>query len=294
MRALDPSISIARPWLALQMFGAVALMATGLGMAHGPWDRQLFTFINAWAPALPHTASALSVLGLGASMFVLAAMAGQRRPQMPAALVLCVIGGGLAVQLLKSWMAWPRPASVLGPQELVIIGMTLKGRGMPSGHAAMFAVVATLAWLWPWSSGSRSCRRGAAATLSVLALAGALARVVVGAHWPSDVLAGAGLGLATGLLVVGTDAGRRAVQWVADALSGRAGSRLMVALLASTSASLWVAERELPLAQTWYAGLSLLGVVAASRWWRLHPDPLTQSLTQAVTRVWSRRLSLRP
>lgn len=67
--------------------------------------------------------------------------------------------------------------------------------GFPSGHAtaaaAFFGAVSYLAG--PLPSGQRRAVRAAAA-LAILLVA--LARVVLGAHWPSDVLGGIALGLA--------------------------------------------------------------------------------------------------
>lgn len=281
---LDPAAAfvLARRGLLLL---ALACLVGGLSLAHSGWNQIWFSHINAWAPVLPYSASALSVLGLGSAMFVLAATAGLRQPLVPAALLLTLLGGGLAVQLMKSGLALPRPSAVLHPQDLHVVGTLIKGRAMPSGHTALFAAVATLAWFMPAHTGPRVQRWGLAAALSLLAVAGALARTVVGAHWPSDLLAGAGLGMLAGWLLLGTAVGRRQVQRVAAALVSRAGSRAMVALVVATSASLWVAERDYPQAEAWHAALALLGLATAVGWWRLHPDPLT-------TQVW-RRMVLR-
>ena len=65
---------------------------------------------------------------------------------------------------------------------------------MPSGHAAASAAGAViLAYLlggrWAWAVG-------------LLAVAVAFGRVYVGVHYPSDVLAGAALGVVVGLVAV--------------------------------------------------------------------------------------------
>lgn len=259
---------------------ALALMASGLVLSQGEWDHRAFALVNRWGHEVAHTASALSVLGLGAAMFVLACAIGLRHPLVPAALLLTLLGGGLAVQLMKSLLALPRPAAVLDPQHLVVIGTALKGRAMPSGHAALFWAVATLVWLLPPAAGPRPARWGLALAVSGLAVAGALARVAVGAHWPSDLMAGAALGVLTGLLIGGTPRGVRAVQAMAAAMRGRAGSRVMVALVVATSAVLWVAERDLPLAQAWHGGLAAFGLATAVGWWRLHPGPGARGLAR--------------
>lgn len=66
---------------------------------------------------------------------------------------------------------------------------------MPSGHAStMFAIVTMLALIW---------RPGRAVTSLLLAGAGAVAasRVILGVHYPSDVVAGAALGAAVSYLL---------------------------------------------------------------------------------------------
>lgn len=67
-------------------------------------------------------------------------------------------------------------------------------RSFPSGHAAGTACVAAIVW----------DRWGPEAGIPVAALAGftALSRITLGKHYPSDVIAGAALGLSIGLAVV--------------------------------------------------------------------------------------------
>ena len=119
--------------------------------------------------------------------------------------------------------------------------------------------------------------RGAAlhwrALALILALAVALSRIAVGAHWPSDVLAGAAVGWATGLLIMGTARGQALVARLAGALSGRVGSRLTAAAVVATACGFWVAQREYPQAGAVQALIALLGLAAALRWWRAHPGP---------------------
>lgn len=78
--------------------------------------------------------------------------------------------------------------------------------GFPSGHAtaaaAFFGIVIYLSAAWP-PAARRIVRVLAAAVIALVATA----RVVLGAHWPTDVLAGMALGLALasgGALVVST------------------------------------------------------------------------------------------
>lgn len=101
--------------------------------------------------------------------------------------VACADGAG---HLLKLLFARPRPCHALGGlRSLVGCGDSFS---FPSNHAANgFAVAAVLAHRarpWRWA-------------LFALAAAIAYARLHVGAHYPSDVLAGAALGLGIGSAV---------------------------------------------------------------------------------------------
>ena len=110
----------------------------------------------------------------------------------------------LAVELLVAGMGtyvlakvvkgiWPRgrPDGLLA--DVVIRGAEAHGRGFVSGHAAVLAALATVAW--PWLG-----RRGRI-VVAVLVVLVALTRVYVGAHLPLDVVGGAALGVAVAGLV---------------------------------------------------------------------------------------------
>jgi undecaprenyl-diphosphatase len=98
--------------------------------------------------------------------------------------------GGLAAYLLakavKGVVERGRPDALL--DEVHIRGAAAAGRGYVSGHTALAALLAALAW--PYLG-----RPGRIAVV-VLACVVALARVYVGAHLPLDIIGGAGLGLA--------------------------------------------------------------------------------------------------
>lgn len=89
---------------------------------------------------------------------------------------------------LKAATDRPRPFETL-PAADPLLGATV-GQSLPSGHAATsFAGAVVLAYLW---------RRGTP-YFFLLATAIAFSRVYVGVHYPTDVLAGAALGVVVGL-----------------------------------------------------------------------------------------------
>lgn len=119
--------------------------------------------------------------------------------------VLCATGG-LWIQGLK--LVFDR----VRPQPWHELPMVTSGASFPSGHSMGSMVVfgALLVLVWPhlrpgWP-------RALALVLAVGAIAGiGTSRVVLGVHWPSDVLAGWALGagwVAVGVLVRGRWGGR--------------------------------------------------------------------------------------
>ncbi|MDH4351139.1 MAG: phosphatase PAP2 family protein, partial [Gemmatimonadota bacterium] len=103
-----------------------------------------------------------------------------------------------ASELLKAGVGRPRPVlyTLQAPQAALA---TDNLRSFPSGHASAAFAVATAYWLArrdltgsPGAAGWAAV--GAAATVGVL-------RVVAGKHFPTDVIAGALLGIAGGVAV---------------------------------------------------------------------------------------------
>lgn len=154
----------------------------------GPGNIRTFLVVNAWGSA-PATWlwSNLTLLGDGLVLLTLAAPFLRQRPDIVWALLLAALWGSLVTHGLKPLFGLPRPAAVLAGEQIHIIGQPLYRGSFPSGHTlAVFTYAAVLV---------RGIDRP---SLTLLVLGGAilvgLSRMVVGAHWPVDVLAGAGLG----------------------------------------------------------------------------------------------------
>ncbi|MFG1478202.1 phosphatase PAP2 family protein [Xanthobacter sp. V4C-4] len=123
-------------------------------------------------------------------------------------LVLCVAGAGLLVTVVKRLIGRARPHVALGlpgpDPQLTFDWLSWRASyaSFPSGHATtVFATTVALAALFPRARGP----------LLALAAVVAATRVLLGAHYPSDVIAGAGVATLFVLWMVKLFAARRLV-----------------------------------------------------------------------------------
>ena len=180
-------IGLAIAWTIMLLFGGME------------FDRGLLLFAYAGQhPGLAEAARWLTELG-GFMVLLPVTAAGAtwllvRREWMSAALLVGVtLSGRLLVSLQKDWTARVRPDAQghLVPVESL---------AFPSGHAANATMVLLcLALLLP----TDERWRGVAVWAAVwLALAIGLTRVMLGVHWPSDVIGGWAFGLFWTLLIL--------------------------------------------------------------------------------------------
>lgn len=134
----------------------------------------------------------------------------QTRNATPAAsLSLCrfVLGFALAMAaaaIAKAVFAVPRPFVLLGDAVYRAASVPDSRYTLPSGHAVYMGVLA--ATLWPL------LRQSGRLSLLVFGAAVGWSRIVLGAHFPVDVIAGFALGLAC-IASVGPSARRLALRW---------------------------------------------------------------------------------
>jgi membrane-associated phospholipid phosphatase len=106
---------------------------------------------------------------------------------------------GIAVSIVKRMIGRVRPSN-LGPFAYVPFSWRPDYAGMPSGHATTaFAAAVALGAIWP----------RARPLLWLYAVIIALSRVIIAAHYPSDVIAGACVGAFAALLARNYFAARR-------------------------------------------------------------------------------------
>jgi membrane-associated phospholipid phosphatase len=116
---------------------------------------------------------------------------------------------GLVVAIVKRLIGRVRPSD-LGPFHYVPFAWRPDYASFPSGHStAAFAAAVAVGAVWP----------RAQAAMWIYAVLIAVSRVVIAAHYPSDVLAGAVVGVSSALLVRRWFA-RRRLGFSADACAG--------------------------------------------------------------------------
>ena len=183
--------------LAIAALAALWLMMLLLG--GGPLDRQIYELLYAGhRPALAAIARGLTLLGEPTILVAAGALAALwlwRNGRGRLALVLLLvtlIGRGLS-EVQKYWIARVRPDA---EPHLVIV----KTSSFPSGHAAS-SMIFYLTLALALTVGTRWYRVAVAGAILLSLLIGA-SRVMLGVHWPSDVIGGWAFGMLWVLLTL--------------------------------------------------------------------------------------------
>ena len=173
-------IGLALAWAVMLLFGAMEFDRGLLVFAYAG-DRPLTATVARWTTELGGWRVLLPVSGVALGLLL------YRRAWRDAALLAGItLGGRLMVALQKEWTARVRP----DPQGHLV---PVESLAFPSGHAANATIVwLCLALLLPRSAAGRSWAVWAAVWLALLV---GLSRVVLGVHWPSDVIGGWAFGL---------------------------------------------------------------------------------------------------
>jgi len=180
-------VVLAAVWLAMLVLG------------RGPLDRSIYEAMYAGhRPALLVIARGLTALGeptvllaAGAACAFWLWYAGHRR--LPLVLIAIVLVGRGLSELQKYWIARARPD--LDPHLVVV-----KTSSFPSGHAAS-SMIFLLTLALALTARSRWHRLAVAGAILLSILIGA-SRVMLGVHWPSDVIGGWSFGMLWVLLTL--------------------------------------------------------------------------------------------
>jgi membrane-associated phospholipid phosphatase len=170
----------ALPWR-LPLACIVGAGAIGLAGA----NQATFLALNAAGHYLnPGLLLALTLLGNVLAGIALTSPWLRPQPRLLWAAVFAAPLATLFVQGGKRLFDLPRPAAILPADSINIAGPVLKALSFPSGHTTTIFVFAAVVFFLVED------RRWRVAAL-LLAAAVAASRILVGAHWPLDVLAGA-------------------------------------------------------------------------------------------------------
>ena len=162
----------------------------------GEIQSSSFLYINQLTQQLPDTLWAwLTFFGNGWGVFALAFPLLLLAPRMLSAGVFSGALAGLISTPLKAFFNLPRPGGVLLESSFYRIGDLLLHKALPSGHTLTAFAVATGLYF----SVNQDKRKPLFILFFLAALVG-LSRNAIGAHWLTDALAGAGLGIWCGML----------------------------------------------------------------------------------------------
>ena len=176
-------------WAPPLAFAAIFLALWGTG-TNEAWFHRL----NGWSGATgTQVWAGITIFGDALVLLALALPILWYRPHWAWGLLVAAIVTTALTHSFKPWLDLPRPAAVLGADAITIIGPELRAKAMPSGHAA--AALTLAGALVPLMKG-----RATRSLLLVFAVLVALSRVVVGAHWPMDVMAGGLIGWLSGVI----------------------------------------------------------------------------------------------
>ena len=169
-----------------------------LGIIIYTTDLQTDTFLalNYYAQFFPNWIWAwLTFLGNGWGIFAISFPLLILAPRLLSAGILSGAISGLVVLILKPLINLPRPAALLSGDDFYLIGEPLLQNAMPSGHTlTAFAIVSAY-----FFSIEASGRKPLYLLYLISSLVG-VSRIAVGAHWLTDVLVGASLGIWCGMI----------------------------------------------------------------------------------------------
>lgn len=173
----------------------VAVVLAGIAMIGEIVGGYQFAFleINSLSPYIPRgLLENMTVFGDGVFLLTLVLLFTCRHIRFHWAILFTSLLGAIVVNLLKDYFAMPRPPAVLDPETFNLIGRAYKSRSFPSGHSLTAFLLATVCFCYTRNIYFK-------VVLITLAILVGLSRVLIGVHWPMDVLVGGSLGIILGL-----------------------------------------------------------------------------------------------
>lgn len=152
-------------------------------------NKALFMRINSFSEFTGRFIwSSLTFLGDSLPVCALMLLFIRKRPDLVWSGILATIIATVIVNILKSYFNLPRPPSVIDNDLINIIGPVIHSRAFPSGHAVTIFTLSGIVIFYLRSVYLQL-------SMFILALLVGISRIVVGVHWPSDILAGAAIGI---------------------------------------------------------------------------------------------------
>jgi membrane-associated phospholipid phosphatase len=269
--SLRPLVAL-RPAVAMSLSSVAIVLFVVAGCFMQGGNIEGFTAVQAVTRAWPDGLwSWITVCGTGVVAFALLAPTLTRQPRWFAAAIVVAPLAGLFSNGFKRFFALPRPAAVIDPEHLHVIGQTLRHNAFPSGHSVTaFALASLLVFA------SRTPLKTALWTLPCAALIAA-SRIAVGAHWPADLAAGAAGGWVCGAIGVVVVARWRA--W-----NTRTGIRLMGLVAIGIGLSLFVVDLGYPQAVLLQYAMGIVAIASgAVAIVGPKPDPLLPYVARPTT-----------
>ena len=187
IRFVAALVALAALWLAMLLWGA------------GPLDRRIYEALYAGHnPALVAVARFFTALGepvtlIAAGVAVALWLLYAGRARLALVLIAIVLAGRSLAEIQRYWVARVRPDA---EPHLVVVQTS----SFPSGHAAN-SMIFYLALALALTAGTR-WQRPAVAGAVLLSLLIGTSRVMLGVHWPSDVIGGWAFGMLWVLLTL--------------------------------------------------------------------------------------------
>ena len=159
-------------------------------------DLYLFQLINqfalrfAWLDSLGIFFAGYFEFVLLFALLVFLAVRFQKYWKMVAGAILSAVLTRLVIVNIIRWI-WHRPRPFVEHNVNLLLQHADEG-AFPSGHAAFYFAIATIVFLY---------NKKAGILFFIASFLISLGRVFVGIHWPTDILAGAAVGILSGLLV---------------------------------------------------------------------------------------------
>lgn len=186
----------------LVTFGLSGLLFFGLFASLALVDSPTLQIVHNFThPAIDHIGNVGNRLGDGLTLVLISLVIGAVGfrlgwPTWKSACIHTLLAHGVAglfTQLLKHTIGRPRPRLKQGQEWEIAPSLESGWDSFPSGHtAASFAVATVLAYHFP---------KGKMLWFGLAAFVGTC-RVITGSHFPTDVLGGLLVGIATGLAIV--------------------------------------------------------------------------------------------